>query len=286
MPVPASTAESLHADRAVEPVGRLVEVHHLDDPDVVVGADDARQHPEDGEAVKPIVYRRQEDVQLAEEAGERRDSRHRKHEDGERKRERRVGLGKAGQVADLLDHLAAPAHGEDAGEAAERHYHVDRHVDDHAPDPLRRAGREPDERIADMADGAVGHQPLDVLLADGGEGAEPHGSHRDEDYDLVPLAASSWEGAEEDPEQQRHGGDLGRCGEECGDRSRRALVDIRRPHVEGHRRDFEGQCRGDEHEPDQDARLGRRVARHGGGQRFGNSLEAGHAGEAVTMEQP
>ncbi len=39
-----------------------------------------------------------------------------------------------------------------------------------------------------MADAGIGHQALDVGLADGGEGAEQHRGDGDEDDDLLPLA--------------------------------------------------------------------------------------------------
>ena len=44
--------------------------------------------------------------------------------------------------------------------------------------PVGGAGGEADQRIADMADRAVGHQPLDVALVDRGDGAEHHRGDR------------------------------------------------------------------------------------------------------------
>ena len=42
-------------------------------------------------------------------------------------------------------------------------------------------------------------------------------------------------------DEQRDRGDLRRDREERGDRRRRALIDVGRPHVERHRRAFEGE---------------------------------------------
>ena len=64
---------------------------------------------------------------------------------------------------------------------------IDRHVDQHALHAFRGAGGKPDQREAHMADRRIGHQPLDVALADGGEGAERHRGDGDEHHDLLPL---------------------------------------------------------------------------------------------------
>ena len=55
--------------------------------------------------------------------------------------------------------------------------------------PSGGAGGKPDQREAHVADRRIGHQPLDVALADGGEGAEHHRGDRDEHDDLLPLRA-------------------------------------------------------------------------------------------------
>ena len=70
---------------------RLVEIHHLDDAHVVVGADHAGEHADHGEPVEARIDGREEDIELRQEAGERRDARQREHEDGERQRQTRLG---------------------------------------------------------------------------------------------------------------------------------------------------------------------------------------------------
>ena len=172
----------------------------------------------------------------------------------------------------------AAAHGEDAGEGAERHGHVDRHVDDHALDAGLGAGGEADQREADMADRGIGHQPLDVALADRGEGAEHHRGDRDEDDDLLPVGRDRRERLDDDADEQRHRRDLRRGGEEGGDRRRRALVDVGRPHVERHGRDLEGEA---------GERKTRPKIRPSDAlpplERRGDAGEAGLAGEAVDQ---
>ena len=111
--------------------------------------------------------------------------------------------------------LALLAHQQDAGEGADIHDQVDRHVDDHAAHALRGAGGETDQRVADMADRAVGHQALDVLLIDRGEGAQHHRGDRDEDDDLLPLGDQRPNGSISTRTSRRHGRELGRGGEEA-----------------------------------------------------------------------
>ncbi len=71
-----------------------------------------------------------------------------------------------GEIADLLDALAAGLHREDHREDANGHGEVDRHEDHDAFDARDRAGREAHQRVAHIADGGIGHQALDVPLAD------------------------------------------------------------------------------------------------------------------------
>jgi hypothetical protein len=41
-----------------------------------------------------------------------------------------------------------------------------------------------------MADGGIGDQALEVVLADGGKGGEHHRGNREEDDDLLPVAVT------------------------------------------------------------------------------------------------
>ena len=91
------------------------------------------------------------------------------------------------EILDLLDHAPVAPHAQDDGEGADIHEEIDRHVDEDAAHARWAAGGEADQGIADMADGAVGHQPLDVVLIDGGEGAQHHRGDGDEPDDLAPF---------------------------------------------------------------------------------------------------
>ena len=63
---------------------------------------------------------------------------------------------------------------------------------------------------------------------------------------------------------ERHGGELWRRGEEGGDRRRRALIDVRRPHMERDRRDLEGEAGHQEDEAEDEAEIGARRLHRGG----------------------
>ena len=60
-----STALQLGGDRPVERADRLVEIHHLDDAQVIERADDAGDDADDGEPDQVRVDGGEEDVELA-----------------------------------------------------------------------------------------------------------------------------------------------------------------------------------------------------------------------------
>ena len=115
----------------------------------------------------------------------------------------------AGEILDVLDIAILRAHRQDAGEGAKRHDEIDRHVDGDALDARDRARGEPDERKTHMADGRIGHQPLDVALADGRKGAERHRGDRDEDHDLLPLGQDRRESRDHDTDRHAMAAILG-----------------------------------------------------------------------------
>ena len=115
-----------------------------------------------------------------------------------------------------------------------------------------------------MADGGIGHQPLEVALADRREGTQRHRGDGDEDDDLLPVGRRRLEGFQHHAQDQRHRRHFRRHREEGRHRRRGALVDVRRPHVERHRRDLEGQAGQDEDQPEDQAELASGAADGGG----------------------
>ena len=89
--------------------------------------------------------------------------------------------------------------------------------------------------------------------------------------DLLPVGGDRREGVDDDAHEQREGRKLRRGGEEGGDRGRRALIDVGRPHMERHCGDLEGEAGEHEDQPDDEA------DRAAIGERRGDRLEAGVA---------
>ena len=108
-----------HLDLAIHRIEwrrRLIEIHDLDDAQIIVSADDAGDDADHGERHKARLHRRQEDEILGEEAGKRRNAGQRKHQHGKDESQALVGAGKPCKIGDFLDVAAVAAHGDDAGE--------------------------------------------------------------------------------------------------------------------------------------------------------------------------
>ena len=130
-----------------------------------------------------------------------------------------------------------------------------------------------------MADGGIGHEALDVALADGGERAQHHRTQRGQHDDLLPLRHRFAKGAGQHAGEEGHGGDFGGRGEEGGDGGGRAFIDIGRPHMEGHGGDFEGEGGDDEDDAHHDAGRDALLGREG----IGQTVKIGGAGEAIDQ---
>ena len=151
--IAAHNIDKAHLDRfAHEFADRFVEIHHLNDAQVIIGADHARHHSDHGERHQIGPDGRHEYEILGEETGQRWNSGEREHEHGEDEGHQPVGTRKSGQLPDLLHRSVGPPHCEHAGEGAERHDHIDAHVDDDAAHPVRARRRQPHESEAHMPD--------------------------------------------------------------------------------------------------------------------------------------
>ena len=134
-----------------------------------------------------------------------------------------------------------------------------------------------------MADGGIGEQPLDVLLPDRGERTERHRGHRDCDHNLLPLHRRVREGPEDDADDHGHGRHFRRRGEIGGDGGWRAFIDVRRPHMEGHRGDLEGKAGHHEDQAENKGDWRSAVVLHRRGHGFGDAGEFRMAGVAVDQ---
>jgi hypothetical protein len=98
-----------------------------------------------------------------------------------------------------------------------------------------------------MTDRRIGHQPFDVALSDCREGAERHRGDRNEHNDLLPFVGDARKCHDRRSREDGDASDLGRSSKESGDRRRRTLIDVGRPHVERHRGNLEAEADKQEH---------------------------------------
>ena len=80
---------------------------------------------------------------------------------------------------------------------------------------------------------------LTLRLRDPGHRADDHRRRREDPDHFAPVGAERFEGRQEDADERGEGRRLDAGGHEPGDRRRRALVGVGRPHVERHRRHLE-----------------------------------------------
>src|SRR5262249_13515677 len=120
----------------LEALRRLVEIHDLDDGEVVVSAHHAAEYADDGKGKEPCLDGGEEYVELREEAGERRNACEREQKHAQEKRHGWMGARKPCKIADVLNVSTVAAHRQDYGEGAERHRHVDAHINEHALNAL------------------------------------------------------------------------------------------------------------------------------------------------------
>ena len=160
------------------------------------------------------------------------------------------------QTAEVLqlvaDDILAAQHDDD-GKRAELHERIHEQVDQRGFDAARRARHHADEHVAGVRDRRVGQHPFHVRLRERRDVAD---RHRDDGQRLEqqpPVGIHHRQPFDEDTQQHRERRGLRSDREKRGDRRRRALVHVRRPHVERHRRNLESDARHDQddrkHEP-------------------------------------
>ena len=148
-------------------------------------------------------------------------------------------------------------HADHDGERADVHERVHEQVEEHARRGSRIGRSQGQEEIPPVGDARVGQHPLHVGLHQRNEIRRDHGDRGKPPQDGEPGGVRVVEGDQEDTRKGYEGGCLYRCRHERGHRRRRTLVDVGRPHVEGHRRDLEREANHQERDGDrQQARSG------------------------------
>ena len=102
------------------------------------------------------------------------------------------------------------------------------------------------EGIAGLGDGRVGQQALDVALGQRQGVAERHGEDGNDRDQRAPIALHVGEHGQQHAHQHGETSRLGGDRNQGGDGRGRALVDVGRPEVERHHRDFEAEA--DQHQ--------------------------------------
>ena len=150
-------------------------------------------------------------------------------------------MDQAGQIVHVLpDDALAPQH-DHHQECPQVHERVDQHVNRDSLEAGGVAGDQAEQHVSGVGDGAIGQQALDVGLGDGGEVPDRHGGEGDHDEQRLPSGPEGGHRAEEDSQQECERRGLRGDGKVRGNRSRRALISVRRPHVEGNGGNLEQQ---------------------------------------------
>ena len=207
-----------------------------------------------------------EEIELAEEAGERRDAGERQQkneqaggEDGSAAAES-VKVGEAIAAGLLLDD------GDDA-EGSEGGERVGDDVVEKRGEALLRVGDDGEQHVAGVGDGGVGEQAAQAASARWRPDCRAPWRARPRGRAQGPsrVVKCSQRGAAfragkadgQDLEEDEEAGDLGAGGDEGGAGCGRALVDIRRPEVEGRGGDFEAEADRGGDDGDQQERIQR-----------------------------
>ena len=142
------------------------------------------------------------------------------------------------------------------------------------PDVVRRD--EADQQVAGVRDAGVGEHPLQVRLRDADDRPEDHRDGRH--APRAPGTTSRCSGSNADRntrDERRERRRLHAGRHEAGHDGRRALVGVRRPHVERHGRHLEGEA--DEQQPERDQR------ERPGARRRSRRQHAADAGRACVL---
>ena len=252
--------------------------HHAQ---VVEHADSAAQYQ--GRNQPPLVGfdTGSDDVELADETRGQRDTGQGQHHHGQYGGQVRAA---PEQAAILVQGVSVTAfvrrgHQRNYTEGAEAGDHVGDQVNADGFHGQAFARHQGDQQVAEVSDGRVTQQTLEVVLGQGQQVTEQ--DRRDGDHGQH-VAQHAGIGSRRDLEQTHHHGkhsNLGRGSQERSHRRRGAFVHVWGPQVERHERQLE--CQADQHH--RQAQLGNRRRAVGGSQRVADTGEAQAAGFGVEQ---
>ncbi len=252
-----------HVERCGHAGGRQrrVEVHHLHDAQVVERADQRHRDGEHGQRdVRGLAGSHQglQHRQLGVETHHRRDARQREQADGHHAGIQRAALVQARQVGDLFALEAFARQQQDDAEARQRGQHVGQDVEHRrAVGVLDRvrihvavddARQQAQQHEAHLRDGRVRQHALQVGLRDGCQVAHEQRADRQHGQHLLPIDGQRQQTVHQQADHDGERRELGRAADDDRHGRRRAVVDVRNPHVERHGADLEREAGHDEHE--------------------------------------
>ncbi|EEF93407.1 hypothetical protein CATMIT_01964, partial [Catenibacterium mitsuokai DSM 15897] len=225
----------------------LVEVHRLDHAQVVERADHREHDADDGQPQHVALQRGLEHRQLGPEAQERRQAGQRGHHAQDHAGQPRVARVQALVVVDLVGLEAAAGHDDDRAERGRGHDRIADRVEHRRSEALRAAAGHADEQEADVRDGRIREQALEVGLQQRAEVADRQRQHRQAGQQQAPVVVQAVGADFQQAVGHAERGQLGRGADEQRDRGRRALVDVRQPHMERRGAELEGDAGDHEH---------------------------------------
>ena len=146
------------------------------------------------------------------------------------------------------------------GEGREHGEQIPAEVVENGGAPSGAQGGDAEQQIAGVRDAGIAEQALHVALRDGAEIAVENGDARDDDQQVGPLRGDVRHRDEEHAQQQHEARSFGADRQKRRGRRGRALVNVRRPDLEGKGGDFESQPGHHEHQPEEEDLVGAELA--------------------------
>lgn len=235
-------------------------VHGLDDEQVVVERNDGVDQGYEHEEMIAGIERCHEHEELGEETCERGDTG--QGEEAERHEERELRVGAVKAVVVVHAYLAAVLlYHVKHGEGAEVGGHVDEEVEHKGGHALRRATHNSQYEVAGLRDGGEGHETLEVFLADGEEVGHGDGGDDNPEEAFAPEAEEGigTEHFHQDGHEHEGGGALGDDAQITGNDGRSSLIGVGRPEMEGHEGNLEAETGDEEHEAEHAQKVDRQA---------------------------
>src|SRR5258708_23053114 len=200
--------------------------------EIVVEPENDIERGENREHGMVRFHQRQKNKILAHEARRGRNAGERKHEDKEKEGGGGATMIESVKIVEFVADQAALAEHDNNSESAGGHEHVGDKVVDDSREAGFVAGDEAGKNVADVRDGRVGEEALDVGLRKGRKIAPSERGDGDARYQALPEGLGAKEDPDEEADEQREAGRFRGHADVSGDGCRRALIDVGCPLME------------------------------------------------------